>query len=530
MLRALPVRVRLALPALLASGLVASACRVPPEPSSGMPEELTASTEQKLARGEQLFATHCTVCHGTLGRGDGPGARFVFPPPRRFETGRFKLVSSENGAPFDRDLVATLRRGIPGSAMPAWGWLAEEDLWALAAWVRFLAIEELEADLTALARRVDDPLLLAGAQRIARERMTPDRALANPAPIPTGAEALARGRTLFLEHCAACHAADATGEPDPRVDEDGTLNWARDFTAGYLKGGDSPRELACRIRAGMPGTAMPPTVLPSGDEAALIAFLRSRIPPGAATRLVQGRETLHARRVGSLPQGPDDVVWNMAEEIEIVLAPLWWNEQAVLEASLAALHDGERIALRLSWPDASGEVRLFAESTASDAAALQLSDAPQPALFGMGAPHRPTNLWHWRALRFEDVAGALDLLDPSPHGLEPVEPGEVRVDVPRYQRLLARILPSERVDRLTAEGVASVPGAERVPGEVSARARWQDGGWSVVFQRSLAAGAQQVPLVVGQPVQVSCAVWNGAAGDQGARKSISIWQELVLAP
>lgn len=517
--------------ALLALGaLVASACRVPSEPASGMPEELTASTESKLARGEQLFATHCTACHGALGRGDGPAARFVFPPPRRFEAGRFRLVSSENGAPFDRDLVATLRRGIPGSAMPAWSWLEEEDLWALAAWVRFLAIEGLEADLTALARRVDDPLLLAGARRIARERMTPDRALANPAPIPTEPEALARGQSLFLEHCASCHAADGTGEPDPRADEDGTLNWARDFTAGYLKGGDSPRDLACRIRAGMPGTAMPPTNLPRAGEAALIAFLRTLVPPGAAMRHVQSRQTLRARRVGSLPEGPDDVVWNAADEIDVALAPLWWNENAVQEASLAALHDGERIALRLSWPDASGEVRLFSESTASDAAALQLSDSEQPALFGMGEPHRPTNLWSWRALRFEDVAGALDVLDPRPHGIESLEPGEVRLDVPLYQPLLARIQPSERVDRITAEGVSSVPGATRFPGEVSARARWQAGAWSVVFQRTLAGGEGQVAFEVGRPIQVACALWNGAAGDQGARKSISIWQELLLAP
>jgi hypothetical protein len=31
-------------------------------------------------------------------------------------------------------------------------------------------------------------------------------------------------------------------------------------------------------------------------------------------------------------------------------------------------------------------------------------------------------------------------------------------------------------------------------------------------------------------MQLACAVWNGAGGDHGARKSISIWQELILEP
>jgi DMSO reductase family type II enzyme heme b subunit len=212
-----------------------------------------------------------------------------------------------------------------------------------------------------------------------------------------------------------------------------------------------------------------------------------------------------------------------------VLAPLWWNAHAVLGARLAALHDGTHAALRLSWADDTGEVRLFSESAPSDAAALQLSAAARPALFGMGAPGEPTHLWHWQALRTEEVAGALDLLDFVPHARQPTRPGEVRADVPLYRRLLSQIEPSARVDRITVTGVQTIAAAGRVPHEVRAHAAWSEGRWSVVFLCPLATdGAEEVALRPGGRLQLACAVWNGAAGDGGARKSISIWQELVL--
>jgi len=330
-----------------------------------------------------------------------------------------------------------------------------------------------------------------------------------------------------------CHAPDGTGERTPRYDQDGTLNWARDFTAGFQKGGDSTLALTCRIRAGIPGSAMPPNRLEPMDESALVAYVQSLIPQGVAQRLVHTRSRLEARRVQVLPQESDDPAWDQAPSIRVVLAPLWWTDEAVLEARLAALHDGKSVALRLSWADSTGEVRLFGDSRESDGAALQFSDADQPALFGMGAPHEPTNIWHWQALRVEDLEGALDLLDPVPHADVPPRAGEVRTDVPVYDRLLGRIEPSERADRVTVRGLDTVSGAQAVPGEVRANARWEHARWNVVFERALvpvgaASSSRIVPLAPGSTVQVACAVWNGAAGDAGARKSITIWQELWI--
>lgn len=37
-----------------------------------------------VAEAEQIFATRCTVCHGPLGKGDGPGSAGLDPKPRNF--------------------------------------------------------------------------------------------------------------------------------------------------------------------------------------------------------------------------------------------------------------------------------------------------------------------------------------------------------------------------------------------------------------------------------------------------------------
>lgn len=57
------------------AAVLASAC------TGGKPGSLTEETE----RGRALYAANgCGTCHGQTGRGDGPMARTLHPPPRDF--------------------------------------------------------------------------------------------------------------------------------------------------------------------------------------------------------------------------------------------------------------------------------------------------------------------------------------------------------------------------------------------------------------------------------------------------------------
>lgn len=514
------------------SGISLGACLGSPGNGARLAADELPPGHAPVARGAALFAQHCAVCHGTEGLGDGAGAPYLQPPARDFSRGFFQWVSTTNGAPSDDDLLRTLRRGVPGSAMPAWSWLPEPDLRALVEHVRVLTREGLAARIANDSDEAGAPLTWEEARERAVAILRPDGPLpdvAEPAPTP---ELRRRGAEVYATSCAHCHGSDGTGERTPRWNPDGTPNWARDFTAGVLGAGGSFQALADRVRVGIPGTSMVPTVLPDEDLAALVAHVRSLIPAGAEDRLVHRRSRLTVRRVAALPEAPDDPAWEGSGAIDVVLAPLRWSEGGIRRVRLEGLHDGASIALRASWDDATADVDLFSDVHRPDGLAFQLSTEPSPPLFGMGSPDTPTTVWHWQSIRLTDVAGALDLVDPAPHPIGETARGEVRVDVPLYHRLAAVPRVSERVEGFEPRGVRGAARASRHPlAEIAVQVERTGTGWALVVRRPLVpADPDELALRPGDRLQVACAAWNGSNGDHAADKSISIWQELLLAP
>src|SRR5690606_38323208 len=65
-----------------------------------------------VALGREVYYEHCAACHGERGRGDGPGAAGLYPPPADLTAEHFFHHS-------DHRLLEWVTHGIPGSAMPA---------------------------------------------------------------------------------------------------------------------------------------------------------------------------------------------------------------------------------------------------------------------------------------------------------------------------------------------------------------------------------------------------------------------------
>jgi mono/diheme cytochrome c family protein len=92
----------------LALAVLAGACTRPDEPPTA---------------GAQLYARYCASCHGVAGRGDGPAAPALSPPPT-------DLTALRTAVP---DLMQQIdgRRTIRAhgsAAMPVWGEVFEQSL------------------------------------------------------------------------------------------------------------------------------------------------------------------------------------------------------------------------------------------------------------------------------------------------------------------------------------------------------------------------------------------------------------------
>jgi len=84
---------------------------------------------EQVEAGKRVYFTKCVWCHGVNGSGDGPGADRLWPRPRNFNGGTFKIRHTASGELplIDVDLLQTVTHGLPGSAMPSWeGILSEE--------------------------------------------------------------------------------------------------------------------------------------------------------------------------------------------------------------------------------------------------------------------------------------------------------------------------------------------------------------------------------------------------------------------
>ncbi|MCP3691645.1 MAG: cytochrome c, partial [Planctomycetaceae bacterium] len=93
-----------------------------------------------------LYRRHCAHCHGITGDGMGPTAEFLNPYPRDYRMGKFKFKSTTtNARPTDDDLHRLLKHGVPGTAMPSFRVLPQNQQDSLVQYVIYLSMRgELE--------------------------------------------------------------------------------------------------------------------------------------------------------------------------------------------------------------------------------------------------------------------------------------------------------------------------------------------------------------------------------------------------
>jgi len=81
--------------------------------------------KDSLDRGRQLYRQKCAVCHGEGGRGDGPVAKAMAPPPANF----LDLDHSAIYGPGEKYWI--IGNGSGETGMPAFNQIAIKDRWDL---------------------------------------------------------------------------------------------------------------------------------------------------------------------------------------------------------------------------------------------------------------------------------------------------------------------------------------------------------------------------------------------------------------
>ncbi len=270
-----------------------------------------------LQRGRDLYHRHCVHCHGSSGDGDGPTAKYFNVRPRDYRKGLFKFTSTKKDARASRDdLYRIIKLGAPGTYMPSFMLLPDDEVSAIVEYVRWLSMRgEMEGKLYVefyLDHSKAEPAgkgefnetWAAGAAEFienAGDELNDDWALAeqedqivfpvylkdNPEKKPVGQalprtpyspESIARGRKLFMgksANCFSCHGEKGRGngastelrqklpsgelaEKPGLFDAWGNKVKPRNLTMGIYRGGRRPIDIYRRINAGIKGTPMPP--------------------------------------------------------------------------------------------------------------------------------------------------------------------------------------------------------------------------------------------------------------------------------
>jgi len=103
------------------------------------------ATEPAVLRGKKIFQQFCIGCHGPVGDGNGPAAKYLNPPPLNFTLLRRNLI---DGKYIGGILYYQIMNGITGTAMPYFKRALEsEKIWDLANYIAVSFIGYTDADI-----------------------------------------------------------------------------------------------------------------------------------------------------------------------------------------------------------------------------------------------------------------------------------------------------------------------------------------------------------------------------------------------
>lgn len=452
--------------------------------------------------GRIVYDRWCAGCHGVDGSGGGPGAATMLPRPRDFTRAQYQVRTTGSGElPTDADILHVIDVGMPGTAMPGW-----EDL---------LTGDERQALVA----------YLKGMSRFFEGAPTPTALEFGRAPGASD-ERVAEGAELYQQiECWQCHgqAGRGDGNSASTLEDDGDFPiYAADLTGNWLyNGGGTVEDIYRRLRTGLDGTPMPTfsDLIDSGivtdDQLWNLAHYVRSLSPADAPEI---REVITASLLqdGGLPTTPDDERWAEVEAFYVPLAgqivekPRWFSPR-VSHVWVRALHDGQEVALLVSWTDPSrspdDEWTDFAQAVVDI-----MEPKDEGSTWSPGAPDR-------LVVQFPQTL---------PTGLE--RPRFLQGDARRPAYLWSWSSESDRAVEMLAQGLETGQEQPAASQQVTAASSWSEGEWKVLFRRSLATPdtTEDLQLPRATAVPIAFQAWDGDNGEAGKQAAVSTWYFLAL--
>lgn len=527
------------------------------EGGSGLPagfkkgELAPPPSPEMIEAGKRVYFTKCVWCHGVDGAGDGPAADRLWPRPRNFNQGTFKIRHTASGELplFDarkpikgqNDLYETVTHGLPGSAMPPWeGILTDEQRLQVLAFVTTQLVKD---------RKFDDK------ETETQTVLNWDEILKTQ--VKYSPESIEKGKQLVVDKkCVECHGLEGRGDGNAFNLKDDwgfpiqPANWHKCWNfRGSRQDPYNVLNIFRTFSTGINGTPMPSfadntTIEERWHIANFVNSLCERDAKGNPLEIDPLTDKPKIKFVilsgaveGEISDDPDDEMWQKQERRIVMLGGQITHKprnfvNRIDDVWVKSLYNDKEIAFLFQWDDRT-------KSVAKEA--------------GTEIPWQPT----------EVNVEAYGVREQPPKTGEADSIAANQNKYPVYNDAFAFQFPVKWQELPPPEKPRYLWGDEKYPVDIVkweadgslraftgtgwdkdfeeredyteklklAKAEWKNGRWTLLIKRPLKADYDEdVKFEVGKYIPTVFFAWDGHNGDAGRKMAVSAFYYLVLQP